>query len=409
MAQVKSLIGAKDETVAQSNVTVLERSEAAQPAPATKPAPVEPDPSAEPMTDEAKPNPKRRRAGRIALLMLVGLGGVIAWYPLSDHYAPYSGGASITAEVTQISPRVAGPVAKVSIVDNAAVKAGETLFQIDPTTFQLDVDQAKAQWAQALNAAKSSAAAIPAAEAKLEQAQIARATANDDLDRARQLFDKGLVAPAKLSLAVSNQESSALNVQAASAEVDRLRMAAGASGDDNPNVRAAQAAVAKAEFALASTAVVAPTDGYVSNLSLTDGQYVGAGTAAMTFINPASQMVIADFRENQLINVEPGDRAIVTFEAAPGRQFPATVQSIAWGISSGRTTTNGLSQPTTDTRWFPPARKIPVRVVLDDLASLPANVRLGSEAGVLVVPQEGIIPTIATAMLGLGGLLSGFN
>lgn len=409
MAQVKSLIGAKDETVPQSNVTVLERSEAAQPAPATMPAPVEPDPAAELMTDGAKPNPKRRRAGRIALLMLVGLGGVIAWYPLSDHYAPYSGGASITAEVTQISPRVSGPVAKVSIVDNAAVRAGEMLFQIDPTTFQMDVDQAEAQWAQAVNAAKSSAAAIPSAEAKLEQAQIALTTADDDLNRARQLSDKGLVAPAKLSLAVSSQESSALNVRAASAEVDRLRMAAGASGDDNPNVRAAQAAVAKAEFALASTTVVAPTDGYVSNLSLTDGQYVGAGTAAMTFINPASQMVIADFRENQLINVEPGDRAVVTFEAAPGRQFPAKVQSIAWGINSGRTTVNGLSQPTTDTRWFPPARKIPVRVVLDDLASLPANVRLGSEAGVLVIPEEGIIPALAQTLLGFGGVLAGFN
>ncbi|MEO8685012.1 MAG: HlyD family secretion protein [Devosia sp.] len=409
MAQVKSLIGAKDETTAQSNVTVLERSEAARPAPATMPAPVESNPAAEPMTGEAKPNPKRRRAGRIALLMLVGLGGVIAWYPLSDHYAPYAGSASIIADVTQISSRVAGPVAKVSIVDNAAVTAGEPLFQIDPTTFQLDVDQAKAQWAQALNAAKTSFAAIPAAEAKLEQARIALTTANDDLDRASQLFDKGLLAQSKYSLALSTQETAALNVQAASAEVDRLRLAAGATGDDNPNVRAAQAAVAKAEFALASTTVVAPTDGYVSNLSLTDGQYVGAGTAAMTFINPASQMVIADFRENQLINVEPGDRAIVTFEAAPGRQFPATVQSIAWGINSGRTTVNGLSQPTTDTRWFPPARKIPVRVVVDDLSSLPANVRLGSEAGVLVIPQEGIIPAIAQTLLGFGGILAGFN
>lgn len=408
MAQVTASVGVKDDATGGNKLTLLEQSEGGSPAPASMPDAVGPFASSEPVI-KGKPNPSRRRSGRIALLMLAGLGGTIAWYPLSDHYAPYSAGASIIADVTQISARVPGPVAKVAIADNAVVKAGETLFQIDPTTYEMDVEQARAQLAQVLNASGSSFAAIPAAEAKLQQAQLALNTANDDLDRARQLSLKGLVAPAKLSLAQTNQESSALNVQAASAEVDRLRVAAGEVGDENPNVRAARAAVAKAEFALASTQVVAPADGYVSNLSLTEGQFVAAGTAAMTFINPASEMVIADFRENQLINVEPGDQAIVTFEAAPGRQFPATVQSIAWGISSGRATANGLSQPTTDTRWFPPARKIPVRVSLDDFDSLPPNIRLGSEAGVLIIPQEGIVPTLAKTLLGFGGLLSGFN
>ena len=120
-------------------------------------------------------------------------------------------------------------------------------------------------------------------------------------------------------------------------------------------------------------------------------------------------MVIADFRENQLINVEPGDQAIVTFEAAPGRQFEATVESVAWGISSGRTSVNGLSQSSNDTRWFPPARKIPVRVKLDDIGALPANVRLGSEAGVLIVPEDGLIPAIAKTLLAIGGFMAGFN
>src|SRR5690606_8186336 len=114
-------------------------------------------------------------------------------------------------------------------------------------------------------------------------------------------------------------------------------------------------------------------------------------------------------RENQLINVEPGDQAIVTFEAAPGRQFSGKVESIAWGISSGRATVNGLSQPTTDTRWFPPARKIPVRITLDDLSDLPAAGRLGSEAGVLIIPEDGIIPVTARTLLGFSGVISGFN
>lgn len=358
---------------------------------------------------EPKPNKKRKKAKAFGLLLLLGLGSCIAWYPLSDHHAPYAGGASITADVTQISARIAGPVTEVLIKDNAEVTAGQPLFQIDPTTYQMDVEQATAQLAQVLNSVGSGFAAIPAASAKLEQAEVALTTANDDLDRARQLASKGLLPPAKLSQSEAAQRSAQLNVDAASAEVERLRVAAGASDTDNPNVRAAQAALEKAQFALANTKVIAPADGYVTNLSLTQGQFVSAGTPALTFINPATQAVIADLRENQLINVKPGDHAIVTFEAAPGKRFDATVESIAWGISSGRTSVNGLSQSSNDSRWFPPARKIPVRVQIDDVDALPANVRLGSEAAVLIVPENGIIPAIAQTLLTFSGFMAGFN
>jgi multidrug resistance efflux pump len=359
-------------------------------------------------SDEATKK-KRKKAGRIALLMLIIFAACFAWYPLSDHHAPYAGAASITAEVTQVAARVAGPVTEISIADNAEVKAGQTLFSIDDTTYRMDVALAKAQLDTVLNSLNSSIASIPGAEAKLEQAKIAQQTATDDLARAQALHEKQLLAPSKLAQAEAAKNNADLSVQGAELEIERLRMSIGAVDDNNPNVRTARANLEKAEFALANTKVVAPADGYVTNLTLAQGQFVGAGTPALTFINPATQMVIADFRENQLVNVQAGDKAIVTFEAAPGKQFAGTVESVAWGINAGRTTANGLAQPTTDTRWFPPARKIPVRIKLDDLSELPANVRLGSEAGVLLIPEEGVIPAIAKVLLTIGGLTAGIN
>lgn len=352
---------------------------------------------------------KRKKAGRIALMLLLILVACFAWYPLSDHHAPYAGSGSVTADVTQIAARVAGPVVDMAIRDNAEVKAGDTLFRIDDTTYSMDVELAKAQLQTVLNSVNSSIASIPGAEAKLEQARIALQTASDDLSRAQQLSEKGLVAPSKLAAAQAAQDNAALTVQAAELEIERLRTSIGAVDDNNPGLRTARANLEKAEFALANTTVIAPADGYVTNLTLSEGQFVGAGTPALTFINPATQMVIADFRENQLVNVKTGDKAVVTFEAAPGKQFSGVVDSVAWGINAGRTTVNGLSQPTSDTRWFPPARKIPVRIKLDDISELPANIRLGSEAGVLIVPEDGIIPMIARALLSFGGLTAGLN
>lgn len=358
---------------------------------------------------EAKPARSRKKAGIFALFLVLLLGAFIAWYPLSDRYAPYAGAGSIVAEVTQISARVPGPVAEVAIKDNAEVTAGEMLFRIDDTTYRMDVELARAQLDTVLNSVNSGAAALPATQAKVEQAQLALTTAIGDYERARSLEAKGVVSAVRLTQAETARANAELNLAAATAELERVETSMGGIDANNPNIRSARASLEKAEFALASTTVVAPADGYVTNVALTEGQYVGAGTGALTFIRPSTQMIMADFRENQLINVEPGDRALVTFEAAPGKQFEATIDSIAWGINAGRTSANGLAQPTTDTRWFPPARKIPVRVTLNDPSELPANARLGSEAGVMVIPEDGIIPAIARALLSFGGFTSGFN
>ncbi|HWV21881.1 MAG TPA: HlyD family secretion protein [Devosia sp.] len=358
----------------------------------------------------AKPSRSRKKARLVGLGLFVILGGAVAWYPLSDHNAPFASGGSVMGNVTQIGPRVAGPVAEVLVRDNSSVKAGDPLFRIDETTFRMDVAQAEAQLDLTSTNISSASAAIPASQAKLSQAEVALATAKDAVERTRQMYDRGLVTDAQKTQAEGNFQTAELNVAAARAELDRATTSAGALDDTNPNFRAAQAGLEKARFALESTTVVAPADGHVSNLLLTQGQFVAAGSPVMTFISGDRGSVLVDFRENQLVNVQPGDKAVVIFEAAPGRQFDATVDSIAWGISSGRTSTNGLAQSSTDTRWFPPARKIPVRVSIDDPASLPANVRIGSEAAALILPDEGgIVPAIARIMLGFSSVMSGFN
>ncbi|KKB77905.1 hypothetical protein VW35_14460 [Devosia soli] len=342
--------------------------------------------------------------------MFIALGGAIAWYPLSDHNAPFASGGSVMGNVTQIAARVAGPVAEVLVADNSSVKAGEPLFRIDETTFHMDVAQAEAQLDLTSTNISSASAAIPATEAKLSQAQVALTTAEDAVTRARQMHERGLLTDAQLTQAEGNFQTAELNVAAAKAELTRVTTAAGPLDDTNPNYRAAKAGVEKARFALESTTVVAPTDGHVSNLLLTQGQFVAAGSPVMTFVSGDRGSVVVDFRENQLVNVAPGDKAYVVFEAAPGRRFDATVDSIAWGISSGRTSNGGLAQSSTDTRWFPPARKIPVRLSIDDPAALPANVRLGSEAAALVLPDDGsLVSAIATFMLSLSSVISGFN
>lgn len=82
-------------------------------------------------------------------------------------------------------------------------------------------------------------------------------------------------------------------------------------------------------------------------VTLTVGQYIGAGTLALTFIDAQGAWITADMRENQLANVKPGDAAGILFDAVPGRIFTGRVDSVAWGIDPGRPSAGGLIAPET--------------------------------------------------------------
>jgi len=360
---------------------------------------------------EHKPVPRRNPAAKLGVAIVVAALTLGAWYPASDHDAPYVTSASVTAFVTQIAPRISGPVVKVFVADNADVKAGAPLFQIDPSTFQMDVDQAKAQLAQIRQTLAAGLEAVRSAEAQHSRALAALRTAEQAQLRAVALSKDGLLSDAKLSEAQGSFDSAKAAADAAAADLARLVAQAGPSGDQNPQMQAAVVAQQKAEFALASTIVTAPKDGYITNLSLAEGQYAAAGQSVMTFIDPNSSEVVADFRENQLVNVAPDNKVQLLFEAVPGHIFEGKVESIAWGINAGRSTINGLAQPSTDTRRFPPSRKIPVRIRLASGTELPQQVRLGSEASVLVYAKGEANPVamLSRLFLNVTAFFSGFN
>ncbi|MGD8531102.1 MAG: biotin/lipoyl-binding protein, partial [Syntrophobacterales bacterium] len=58
---------------------------------------------------------------------------------------PWTRDGQVRAQVIQITPRVSGPIVKLPIRDNQLVKAGDLLFEIDPRTFEANLDQARAQ------------------------------------------------------------------------------------------------------------------------------------------------------------------------------------------------------------------------------------------------------------------------
>lgn len=327
----------------------------------------------------------RDPSGKIAVIVILALAGLVVLYGLSDRMAPSSSRGIVSANVVQIAPRVSGEVTGVLVGDDAVVQAGDPLFRLDARPFELAVAQAEANLASTTQGISASSASLVAAQAAVTQARTNLDSVRAEADRTLRLEERGIASKAQGDAARARMAEAQAGLQSAEANLESARAQLGPQGADNPAILAAQAQLERAQYDLASTTVRAPHLGVVTNVTLSEGQFISAGNPALTFIDAGAAWVTVDLRENQLQAVEPGDPVHLLFDALPGRIFEGRVQSVAWGINPGRSVQGGLVVNQPSNRWFEPARRIPVRVELSGgMEAWPRQVRVGGKVHAVI-------------------------
>ena len=285
-----------------------------------------------------------KRFSLTAVLVLVAL-SAIGWK--YQHYLenPWTRDGQVRAQVIQITPRVTGPIVSLYVKDNSAVSAGDTLFEIDPRTFQVALDQDKASLVQA--------------RVKLTQAQ----------DEARRLQALNKRDPGAVSV------STLINVNK---EVEAA----------DAGVMVARAAVEQATLNLAFTKVKAPADGFVTNLTLRNGSHVVANQPSLALVDRNSFWIEGFFKETDIHDVSPGKQAVVTLMAYPDQPLKGKVESIGYGIAheDGSTGVELLPNVNPTFQWIRLAQRVPVRIKHD---AIPDNVqlRVGTSASVMIIKR----------------------
>lgn len=321
----------------------------------------------------------------VAIGVVVVLVVLVVLYALTDRLTPGTSRGIVSAQVVQIAPRVSGEVTQVHVEDDAVVQAGEPLFSVDPRPFELAVRQAEADLDTALQNIDASSASLVSAQAAVTQARTALDNTRAEAERTFRLEERGIASTVQGDQARASVAQAKAELESAEAELESARAQLGPESEDNPAIQAAEAQLEQAQYDLASTNVTAPHLGVVTNVTLSEGQFIGAGNPALTFIDAEAAWVTVDLRENQLQEVDPGDSAHLLFDALPGRIFEGRVQSIAWGINPGRDAQGGLVVNQPANRWFEPARRIPVRIELDGgMEAWPRSVRVGGKVHAVV-------------------------
>jgi membrane fusion protein, multidrug efflux system len=340
---------------------------------------------------------KRLLLAALGLLVVAGAAGFGRYWWTTGRFIESTDDAYVGGNVTPIAPHAAGFVTEIAVTDNQLVHAGDILVRIDPRDYQAALDHARA-----VVAARVAALASLRAQYTLQQSTIRQAAAELDAKTAQATFahadavryatlahtPAGSRQDAERTLAGDQSAQAAILSAQASLASARQRLEV-IEADTN----AAQAAVAQAQSDLQTarlnlgyTEIRAPIDGYIGNRAAQVGAYVTPGTYLLS-LSPAHGLWIdANFKEDQLARMKPGQTATVVADVVSGQVLHGHVLSLAPGTGA----VFSVIPPENATGNFTKiVQRVPVRIELDGTDATLGTLRPGLSTTVSVDTRIG--------------------
>lgn len=352
-------------------------------------------------TETAAPDEPADPVRRWTLIVLGLVVLTIGWYLRADRVTPYTTQARVHALVVPIAPEVSGTVTSVQVSNNQQVAAGDPLFQIDIERYELAVQTARATLDQARQAQGAARANVDAARAQLTAALAAEERTRLDTARIRTIReqDPGAISLRRLESSEASLVSATSRVTAARAALDAAIQQLGKEGDLNAQVQQAQAGLDNALLNLERATVRAPEDGVVTGVQIDKGKFAGAGTAQMTFISTSNIWVQAEFKENNLSFLDPGDEVWIVFDVHPGRVVKGRVREVGFGVSLDSPPLGKLPTIRNDRKWLRDAQRYPVLVDFEvPREDGMVRLKVGSQANVVVFTGDNALFNFAARL-----------
>lgn len=384
--------------------------------------------------------PRTRRKGIIIVAVLIAaLIALGIWW--RSTYSEDTDDAQVDGHLIQISSRIAGHVSKVYVEENQRVKAGQVIAELDPSDFQVAVENAEAALASARAAAvaanvnvpittvntasnlhaanadvSGAQAAIDQAEEQLDaaRARVAQAKANNvkaqsDLERYKPLVEKDVISKQQYDAAVAAADGTkaaladALASQKAAEDGVRVAHERAAQSqaqlkyaETGPQQVAAQDAHAKqaeavvqqaqaqldqAKLNLSYTKIVAPEDGIITRKSVEVDQNVSVGQNLLTLVSLSDIWITANFKETQLRHMV-AQQSVKIHVDATGQDYSGIVTQIGGATGS----VLSLFPPENATgNYVKVVQRVPVRIDFTDLQKEDPDHRL--RPGLSVEPK----------------------
>ncbi len=368
-----------------------------------------------------------KSAGRRVLIfgvIFLLICGAAFWYWEST-FTEDTDDAQVDGDIYQVSSRVTGQVTKVFAQENKPVKKGDLLLEIDPTDYQVALDQAQANLAAAQADFVQANVNVPvtgvqtrttlansgvdvqvnttgvdqaqqqasAAQARVEQAQANAIKATKDVERYTPLVEKDVISRQQYDAAVASataanasvveaqknltaqqagvtaaqqrlQTSRNQAIQAAKTGPEQVKAQQARAQSMAAAVEQARTRVAQAKLNLSYTRVVAPIDGIVNKKNVDTGGNLSVGQDLLSIVPLNDLWVTANFKETQLNKMHKCQLVDLKVDALGGRKFSGKITQIG-GATGSRLS---LFPPENATgNYVKVVQRIPVRIDFTNL------------------------------------------
>jgi membrane fusion protein (multidrug efflux system) len=382
-------------------------------------------PPAEPKKEEQAPpkdNSGKKIIGIVVVLLLLLGAGLYYWH---STYSEDTDDAQVDGNLYQVSSRVVGQVIHVDVEEEQFVHQGDPIAEVDPKDYQVALEQAEADLADAqaqyqqavvnvpitnvqvsttiatsgsdvLGSEASVAQAEAQAQAAVAHVQSAKAQALKsqlDVDRYTPLVAKDVISKQQYDAAVAQAtadqgalDEAERNVTADQGNVQMMRQRLSQSqSQDNQSqkngpkqvavqqaraaaaaasVQQSQAKVDQAKLNLSYTKITAPITGIVSRKSVAVGANLSVGQSLMTIVPLQDLWVTANFKETQLKEMHPRQKVKIEVDALGGRKFTGEISQIGGATGSSLS----LFPPENATgNYVKVVQRIPVRINFTNL------------------------------------------
>lgn len=265
-----------------------------------------------------------RLMARFAITALLFCVAVVLLFRLWAFYteSPWTRDAKFAADVVSIAPDVSGLISSVPIKDNQLVRKGDVLMVIDKLRYQqaLVEEEADVSYYQALVMEKQREAAR---RVKLG---------------ATQSMSQEIIDQSNNSLQTVQQQLSKAMAVRDLAKLDLVR-----------------------------TSVLAPADGWITNLTVHEGEFINRGATAVALVKKGSLYIVAYMEETKLAEIKLGDRVQIS-PLGSDVILRGSVDSIAAGVTntSSSVDSKGLANIDSNLEWVRLAQRVPVKIMLDE-------------------------------------------
>ena len=336
-------------------------------------------------------------------------GGLFGWHWLTvGRFLQSTDDAYIQADISVISPRVAGYIRAVRVVDNQRVHAGDVLYVIDDRDYVAKVAQADAAVAteQAaisgiVNKLALERSMIEQAEASIVSARADRTRTASDIARYHDLASDGFVSRQKLELADADDKKAAAATDKARAALETERrqipVLTAMLDQTQAELNQAKATADLARVDLDNTVIHAPVDGVIGNRTAEVGQYVKAGTQIVSVVPLPAVHVVANFKETQLNRMRIGQPVEVTVDAYPGVRLSGRLESFSpasgsqWSLLPPENATGNFTKI---------VQRVPVRIALPPDNPLAGRMRPGLSVEASVDTRDAATPILTDGVFG---------